>query len=174
MNPVSVLTIDFDCVIQSMRDLSRQTADYYLDKTSGRVVSLSRELLKAITQDRDEKKEDVPAWDAPMMPIAREIVLFGSANFIRIPEAFGYPEHRWMTSFSETIRSLKLKTKIDQALRGRGSCKRFKEILQAHPEDNKRWLQHRAQCWREKVGQWLDAYGIIAVDDNPARLKSAA
>ena len=174
MKPMRALTVDFDLITQSMRDLCRGTADYYIDKMSGKVVSLSRDLVRALAQDRGDEKEEIPAWDAHMVPLAREIVLAGSPNYVRIPEAFGCPEHKWMLSFAESMPSLKLKQKVVQALRGRGSCRRFKEIIQEHPEESKRWCHFRSQCWREKIEVWLESVGIIAIEEKPAKMKSAA
>ncbi|MCB4756787.1 MAG: UPF0158 family protein [Elusimicrobia bacterium] len=174
MKPMRALTVDFDLITQSMRDLCRETADYYLDKVSGKVVSLSRDLSRALTRDRGDEKEEIPAWDARMVPMAREIILTGSPNYVRIPEAFGCPEHKWMIAFAETVTAPKLKEKILPALRGRGSCRRFKEIIQAHPEESKRWLEFRSQCWRERIEQWLGSLGVIAIEEKPPRFKTAA
>ena len=126
MKPIRALTLDFNLITQSMRDISRRTADYYLDKTTGKVVSLSRDLICALAQDRSEGEAEVPAWDAHMIPLARQIVLAGSPNYIRIPEAFGQPEHCWMVAFTADVKIPKMKQKIFAALRGRG-CRMSRE-----------------------------------------------
>src|ERR1041385_1910763 len=130
MKPIKAITIDFDPIEQSMRDLCRKTSDYYFQKSTGKVVVLSKGVIRFLTQESSENgREALPDWEQRMSPVARQIILGGSVDFARIPEAFGQPEHEWMRSFSEDIRSVKLRQKILQALRGRGACRRFKEIL---------------------------------------------
>lgn len=170
---MKALTVDFTLIAQSMRDLSREHNDYFLDKTSARVISLSRDLICALTKDRIEERDVLPEWDARMIPIARKIVLAGSKDFVRIPEAFGCPEHQWRVAFTDTIQSKELKQKLTLALRGRGSCKRFREILKGVPGECQRWSTYHADCWKERVSRWLESVGILAFEGKPARPKVA-
>jgi hypothetical protein len=107
-----------------------------------------------------------------MIPMAREIVLMGSTQYIRIPEAFGRPEHAWMILFADDFRTQKVKQKMLQGLRGRGSCRRFKEILAEMPEDQQRWNTFRGRHWKEKIQTWLETWGILGVSASPPRHRS--
>ena len=122
---MKALTVEYDLVVQSMRDLCRQNDDYYLDKSTGKVFVLPRTLIRSLESDRGEQREEIPEWDAQLIPLAREIVLAGSSQYVRVPEAFGNPEHKWMSEFAREVRSFRLKQKLFVALRGRGSCQRF-------------------------------------------------
>ena len=157
------LTLDIDIVIQSMRDLYRESNEYFLDIESGRTVSVSRVLLKALAERSGNVDDAVPAWEAPLIPVAREIVVTGSRNFVRIPEAFGRPEHKWMLEFADTLRGVKLREQLQQSLKGRESCERFKQILKDHPEEQNRWQVFCQKKWEEKVADWLSAWRIIPV-----------
>lgn len=164
---MKALTVDFDLVVQSMRDLCRQNDDFYLDKSTGKVFALSRSLIRSLETDRGDRRDDIPNWDAQMIPLAREIVLAGSAQYVRVPEAFGNPEHRWMTEFAREARSFRLKQKLLVALRGRGSCHRFKEILKSAPDEARRWNEFHRLKWEEKIQTWLESQGILAVNARP-------
>ena len=157
------LTLDIDLVVQSMRDLYRESSEYFLDVETGRVVSVSRALLKALAERSGNVDEAVPAWEAPLIPVARQIVVAGSRNFIRIPEAYGRPEHKWMLEFSETIRGAKLRSTLAQSLKGRESCERFRKILKEHPEEQNRWQVFCQGKWEEKVAAWLAGLHIIPI-----------
>jgi hypothetical protein len=174
MPPLKALTIDFELITQSMRDVTRETSEYYLDCLSGKIISLSRQLIQALAKEEVESRIDVPDWDAPFIPMAREIILMGSTQYIRIPEAFGRPEHAWMLKFAEDFRTPKVKQKMIQALRGRGSCRRFKEILAEMPDDLQRWSVFRARCWQEKIQAWLETLGILGVNTTSSRHQSPA
>jgi len=169
---MKALTVDFTLIAQSMRDLSREHNEYYLDKTTGKIIGLSRDLIHSLTTDTIEKREDIPNWDAQMIPVARKIVLKGTRDFVRIPEAYGRPEHTWRLSFTETIRGEKLRKKCTLALRGRGSCKRFKEILKQHPEELNRWSHFHKECWKNKICAWLESISILAFEGKSPRLST--
>jgi hypothetical protein len=169
---MKVLTVDFILIAHSMRDLCRQNNDYYLDKNTGKLITLSRNLVHSLAQESDEERRPLPEWDSRMIPLAREIVLIGSPNYIRVPEAFGCPEHKWMVDFSKEVAAFKLKQKLFLAMRGRGSCKRFKEILKSHPEESRQWNDYCARRWQEKIQAWLEEIGILAINGNPAKQSS--
>lgn len=164
---MKALTVDFVLIAQSMRDLCRLSDDYYLDKNSGKVFALSRELIRSLEQDRTEERPDLPTWDTQMIPLAREIVLAGSNRYIRVPESFGNPEHKWMLEFAREVKSYRLKQKLFHALRGRGACQRFKELLKEAPDEGKRWLEFHAARWEEKIQGWLEFHGVLAVNSRP-------
>lgn len=164
---MKALTVDFDLIVQSMRDLCRLSNDYYLHKLTGKVFALSRALVRALEQDRSEEREDLPDWDTKMIPVAREIVLSASPSYVRVPEAFGNPEHKWMLEFAAGVKSFRLKQKLFLALRGRGACQRFKDLLKEAPDEAKRWSDYHQQRWEEKIQGWLESHGILAVSAHP-------
>lgn len=168
------LTVNLDLIAQSMRDLCRETNDYFFDKNTGKVLSLSRGLIKALAERSGDVRDAVPDWEAPMVPLAREIIVLGMPHYIRIPEAFGRPEHKWMLEFSETVRGTKLKQKFTLSLRGRESCQRFKEILKDHIEEKNRWSNFRQKKWEESVQKWLEAHAILAIPAKPQKRRATA
>ncbi len=160
---MKALTVDCELIAQSMRDLCRESNEYFFDKSTGRVITLSRGLMRALADRSNDIQEIVPTWESPMIPIAREIIVLGKVDYVRIPEAFGRPEHRWMLEFSGTVRGQKLKQKLMLSLKGRESCQRFKEILKSHTEEQNRWFVFRQGKWAEAVQKWLEGHRILAI-----------
>ncbi len=174
LKPLKALTVSFEPIQQSMRDLCRDVNDYYFHKTTGKVVVLSKGVIRFLTQESpDERQENLPEWEAKMIPVARQIILEGAADYTRIPEAFGQLEHVWMKDFSVTIRSAKLRQKILQTLRGRGACRRFREILKEFPEESRQWAVFRSRNWADKIKSWLEGVGILAVEHTPKKIRPA-
>lgn len=167
---MKALTVDFSLIAQCMRDLARESNEYFLDKNSGQVISISRDLIRSLTADNLEDRENLPEWDAQMIPIARKIVLEGSPSFVRVPELYGRPGHQFRLAFTETVRTPKLKQRLRLALKGRGSCKRFKEILKESPDEQRRWTLFHENCWKEKISRWLESISILAFDRNSRRV----
>ncbi len=168
------LTVDCELIAQSMRDIIRETNDYFFHKTTGRVISVSRTLMRALAERTGDVRELVPDWEQPMIPLAREIIVAGSQEYVRIPELFGRPEHKWMLEFSETCRGPKLKEKLTISLKGRESCQRFKEILKTHPEEQNRWTVFRQRKWESAVKSWLEVHSILAIGAKSAKRNLAA
>jgi hypothetical protein len=109
-----------------------------------------------------------------LISLAREIVLAGSERYIRVPEAFGCPEHKWMADFLPRIQSFKLKQKLFQTLRGRGSCRRFKAILKDYADEFTAWQNFLSARWQEHIQNWLEAVGILAVGVNPKHARATS
>lgn len=173
MKPLKAVTLNFEPIQQSMRDLSRDTHDYYFNKVTGKVTALSKGLIHFLTQEPTDFRDILPEWEARMIPVARQIIISGSNEFVRIPEAFGQPEHDWMAKFLPDVRSIKLRHKLQQALRGRGACRRFQELLSDVPEEKKRWTMFRARCWKEKIQAWLEDLGLLAVENSNSNNRSS-
>jgi hypothetical protein len=170
---MKALTVDFDLIVQSMRDLCRLNDDFYMDKSTGKIFALSRSLIRSLEGDRSETAADLPEWDAQMIPLAREIVLAGSTQYVRVPEAFGNPEHRWMNEFARSVTSFRLKQKLIVALRGRGSCHRFKEILKSAPDEARRWSEFHQARWEERIQAWFETQGILGVNARPRAVRAS-
>jgi hypothetical protein len=167
------LTIECDLIVQSMRDLCRETNEYFFHLGSGRVITLSRALIRSLAERGDNGSDVGLEWEAAMIPIAREVVVLGSQEYARIPEAFGRPEHRWMLEFCDTIRGSRLRLKLTQSLKGRESCRRFKELLKDNPEEQNRWSVFCHHKWEETVKLWLETLGILAIGAKPQKRAAA-
>lgn len=171
---MKALTVNMEHIVQSMRDLVRETDDFYLDLNTGQVLALSRKLLKFISSEIRGEEDVIQGWDAPLIPVAREIAISGSSDYLRIPEAFGRPERHWMAEFTVTIRGVKLRQKLSQMLRGRGCCDRFKDELKGNAEEFNRWLTFRQKKWEDRVQKWLEQHAIIAVSRKVPTRRAAA
>lgn len=171
---MKALTVDCELIAQSMRDVCRETNEYFFQKPTGRVISISRTLMRALAERSGDVREMVPDWEQPMIPLAREIVVTGSSEYVRIPEVFGRPEHKWMLEFSGTVRGAKLKEKLTISLKGRESCQRFKELLKDHAEELNRWSVFRCRKWEEVVQIWLEGHGILAVGAKSSKRRQQA
>jgi len=169
MKMLKPVTVDFDLLVQSMRDLCRASADYFFNKNSGKVVGLPRNLIRFLETGDRGMEERLPSWESGLIPEGREIVLDNSPSYIRIPEAFGRPERRWMVEFAKEIKSPKLRIKFLQALQGRGCCGRFKDLLKEAPEDLGRWKNFVMEKWQEKVRAWLESQGVLGVESKPKK-----
>jgi len=174
MSELNILAIDFDPIEHAMRDLPRDTNEYFLDRTTGQVIAISRSVLRYLSDEPALRAEDLPDWEAKLIPVARDIVISNNKRYIRVPEAYGCPEHQLMKKFAATMKASKLKDAIDQALKGRWSCKRFKQILKDDQAELARWNNFRADGWKARIQSWLEEWNILAVNGNLKKSRAAA
>jgi len=56
-----------------------------------------------------------------------------------------------------------LKTKLSQAIDGKGAFRRFKDVLMSFAADRERWFTFRSERLRTFMEAWLSAHAIAAV-----------
>lgn len=65
-----------------------------------------------------------------------------------------------MAAFAETVTNSDLREKLVIALDGKGAFRRFKNVLNNHPDDLDRWYAFKDESIREEAIQWLIVNGI--------------
>lgn len=169
------LPINFDEVQKAMEDTEREAFEYFLDLSSGEVVVIAddimetaREILgEAYDDDVDqyddveiEREPDVPSWMEDEVELALEIFLDKEGNYVRIPERSPDSVFAAMRAFVADIGQDDLKTRLSAALDGKGSFRKFKDVLGPHPKERKRWYGFSAQKARQEILDWLRTIGI--------------
>lgn len=146
-------------------------AQQYLDLETGQVVVVTDEISRL----RDELHAEahslegvddrafaaalelrrLPGW---MKEAAREADLvedgFG-ARFLRIPPRESRDGYRDMEAFIETVADERLQRRLNGAITGRGAFRRFREVLDDHPNEQERWYAFRNERLRERALRWL-------------------
>jgi hypothetical protein len=68
-----------------------------------------------------------------------------------------------MAVFAETVKSKSLREKLSLALDGKGAFRRFRSVLNDHPDELERWYKFKDDWMREEAIQWLITNGIESV-----------
>lgn len=82
-------------------------------------------------------------------------------RLIRIPRADSQEAYQDMERFVATVQNPALAEQLEQALGGRGSFRRFKDVLARFPAEQERWYAYSEQQKRRRIDEWLWSEGVL-------------
>jgi hypothetical protein len=83
-------------------------------------------------------------------------------NYLRIDPVSSREQYRWMERFIPMIEDQDLRSKLTQAIDGKGAFRRFKDVLMSFGTDRERWFAFRSERLRTFMEAWLSAHAIKA------------
>jgi hypothetical protein len=84
-------------------------------------------------------------------------------NYLRIDPVSSREQYRWMERFIPMVDHTELRTKLTQAIDGKGAFRRFKDVLMSYATERERWFAFRSERLRTFMEAWLNAHAIRAV-----------
>ncbi len=84
-------------------------------------------------------------------------------NYLRIDPVSSREQYRWMERFIPMVDEGELRTKLTQAIDGKGAFRRFKDVLMSFATERERWFTFRSERLRTFMEAWLAAHAIQAV-----------
>ncbi|NOZ25814.1 MAG: hypothetical protein GXO94_06980 [Nitrospirae bacterium] len=167
--------VNYDEIQKAMEDVRRDRFDYFLDLETSKVVVLSVAALnEALTvlygkaspdYDRDVVFDSEVNLDAELSDRCEETldvalsVLMDERRYVRIPERNSREAFSVMKSFASTVQAAGLRRRLEDALNGAGSFKRFKDALLSDKKERKRWHGYNAKAMRRVIAVWLS--GVV-------------
>lgn len=150
----STLRVKLSDIIEGL-EFQADERSSYLNTTTGEVVSITTEELRAA--EEDAPLEDFPAWQHEALRIAREIV--ATDHYLPLPDRFEINEYRMMERFCLAVDDDDLRDDLCAAIRGRGAFRRFKDRVQAYGMAEE-WYRYRDAALREIAIAWCEAHGM--------------
>src|SRR5215470_5348894 len=127
----------------------------YLNTTTGEVVSVTTEELRAA--EEDEPLEDFPEWQHDAIRIAGEII--ETEHYLPLPDRFEIHEYSIMERFCHSVDDDDMRDDLCDAIRGREAFRRFKDRVQAYGIAEE-WYRYRDAALREIAVAWCEAHGL--------------
>ncbi len=90
-------------------------------------------------------------------PGERERIDADPARYLEIGHLDGRTEHEWMTGFSEAVDDPQLRARLQRAIAGPRSLRRFKDALRPEPAARERWFAFRDGLVKQWIEQWFAA-----------------
>jgi hypothetical protein len=164
------LTVNFDDVQKAMEDTVRDAFDYFLDRETGDVIILSEEIInraKAILEEQFDDdmgafeeveldgEYDIPEWMEDEVELAVRIFLEEHGRYVRIPERKPESVFSAMREFTEGLANEGLQEELLAILDGKGAFRRFKDALEPHPKERKKWYGFNAGKAKGEIGDWM-------------------
>jgi len=145
------IRVRLSAIVEGMEMQSDEMTSY-LHRSTGRVLTVSEEALRAAEDDDEEWVEAEELADA-------RSVLAGEDEYLALPDRFEIDEYRMMERFATGLDDAAARDAALVALRGRGAFRYFKDTvhrLGLAPA----WYAHRDNAYLDVARAWCEARGI--------------
>jgi hypothetical protein len=154
---------------------------YYLDLETGEVFfvreeesSLLDEIYESYYNERTEtvdweaafEQEGISDWQRDVVLEADRVRGGSSSRYLAVPWEGSHEGYRDMEAFIETLRSSRLQERLEDAIRGRGAFRKFKDVLLNYPAERERWFQLKQERVHERINDWLEENEITLANDD--------
>lgn len=156
------LKVDLGEIVSEMDQGSHFELTAYLDTETGEVISMPDNVMRAV-EDGDEEVESLSDWEQELAETAGSVFEDEKDRFLEIPRRESREGYELMAAFAETVESKRLREKLAIALDGKGAFRRFRNVLNEHPDELERWYAFKDDSLREEAIQWLLGHGIEPV-----------
>jgi hypothetical protein len=129
----------------------------FLDLDTGRVETVSRELLLEAEESDDDDEPDIPAWQRPEWETAKRIAY--SDRFQRLPTKFDIHEWNIMQEFSSSVKSERIREELLEAIRGAGAFRNFRANIGRYRLESA-WLQFHTESLRQIAIDWCEEHHV--------------
>lgn len=85
------------------------------------------------------------------------------ATYLRIEPVSSREQYRWMERFIPMVDEGDLRSRLAQAIDGKGAFRRFKDVLMSHGPERERWFAFRSERLRVFMEAWLAAHALNPV-----------
>jgi hypothetical protein len=92
----------------------------------------------------------------------------GGERYIVIPYQGSVAGHRDMAEFIESVNDNRMRALLDVAINGKGAFRRFKDVLQQHPQERERWFAFQKERAFHRILSWLESEDIEPVTPQPS------
>jgi hypothetical protein len=92
----------------------------------------------------------------------------GDERYIVIPYQGSDVGYRDMAEFIDSVNDNRMRALLEVAINGRGAFRRFKDVLQEHPQERERWFAFQKERADRRILRWLETEGIEPVTLQPA------
>lgn len=166
--------VSFSDLAEAFQNSSYQH-HYWLDKQTGKVILIDDEIADVLRAGED--LSELPDWQRAMAAEIKPILrAFGElpdeaagnddlelGRYVEIPQDESRDGYEDMAEFAETVANAHLRELLAVALRGKGSFRRFKDVLLDYPAERERWFAFRDERLRGRIEEWAEDEGV-AVD----------
>jgi hypothetical protein len=138
-------------------EMQLDEASSFLDLDTGRIETVSHDLLGEAEESADDEEPDLPAWQKPEWEVARRIV--STDRFLELPTKFDVHEWAIMEDFSQSVASARIREELLNAIRGAGAFRYFKDTLRRHRMESA-WFEFRAAALNQIARDWCEGNHI--------------
>ncbi len=138
-----------------------------LDRDTGQVETMSREILSAAEEGDDDEDADLPdeEWELA------KLIVSSRDRFLRLPTKFDVHEWAIMEEVSDSVKSAGIREDLLHAIHGAGAFRNFKYLVKRHGIDQT-WYAFRTEALKQIALDWCEENQVILHPDQRLRRQS--
>ncbi len=144
--------------IVDVLEMQFEESPSFLDRETGQVETVARELLREAEESGDDEEVDLPAWQKAEWEIAKLIV--STNRFLPLPSKFDVHEWSIMEDFSRSVEHDRIREELMRAIHGAGAFRNFKDTLRRHRMEAA-WFAFRTEALRQIAIDWCERNQIV-------------
>jgi hypothetical protein len=156
------LKVDLNELVSEMELGENMELSGYLDTETGEIISMPDNVMQAV-ENGEEKVERLLDWEQELAETAENILADVKDRYLFIPKRESSEGYEIMSSFAGTVKNKGLRDELSVALNGKGAFRRFRTVLNDHPDELERYYTFKDDRMREEAVQWLLLNGIEPV-----------
>lgn len=162
------LPVSLQSVVDSLSWHSDESSTY-LHKPTGEIVTIDHSLLRRVEEgevDVEPEADDEVAQSevTERDEIDHAVGILRTDEYLAFPSEYEIDEWSMMDEFTRSVVDEPLRTTLEDAIRGRGAFRRFKDVLQANGRVEA-WYQFRDAAYQSMAREWLAQHHVAYVDD---------
>ena len=150
------LTVQLKDIVEAL-EMQFDEASSFLDLDTGKVETVSQDLLSEAEESDDDEQPDLPDWQKPEWEIAKRIV--STDRFKSLPTKYDVHEWEIMREFADSVEPEKISEELQNAIHGAGAFRYFKETLRRRGIE-KKWFEFREEALKQIAREWCEDEGI--------------
>lgn len=155
------LKVDLSELIFEMELGDNMERSGYLDTETGEIIDMPDDIMRAV--EDGESESALVERDEDLAETAEQILSDEQNRFLPIPKRESREGYEIMVGFAESVKNKGLQEKLSLALDGKGAFRRFRDVLNQHPDELERWYTFKDDWMREEAVRWLLENGIEPV-----------
>jgi hypothetical protein len=155
------LKVDLSELVFEMELGDNMERSGYLDTETGEIIDMPDDIMRAM--EDGETESALVEWDEELADVAEKILSDEKNRFLPISRRESREGYEIMAAFADTVAGKGLKEKLEIALDGKGAFRRFRNVLNQHPDELERWYAFKDDWMRDAAVQWLLEHGIEPV-----------
>src|ERR1039457_438849 len=149
-------TVQLKDIVEAL-EMQFDEASSFLDLDTGKVETVSQDLLSEAEESDDDEQPDLPDWQKPEWEIAKRIV--STDRFKSLPTKYDVHEWEIMRDFADWGESGKISEELLRAIHGAGAFRYFKDTLRRRGIE-KKWFEFREEALKTIAREWCEDQGV--------------
>lgn len=131
---------------------NRNYAEFLLNRTDGKVLRITRDVLEAV---EDDDAESLSESSQEEISLSESFIFNSHTPLVLVPPVSSSRRIKLMVDFTQTMAGAEMRKALGDILQSRNPSMRFHAALTAHPDEQKKWTDYKNRFYQTLAEEWL-------------------